>query len=279
MARDYIRQSLDGPPTISFLPAYYAILNLMKVYVLLGRRHADLSSHRWHGATYDISKSSHSILTEIVVLKQGGAFPLFYETLTGTALTSDVPIQMKDVLSYVSGIGHEYYLATGQVQALVILRLGVGGGGAAGHPTADVHSARDGKVLAVDVRDLRVLKGFRAIPGQPGNFLCKNTVDLTKDLGEEMRQHLRTHLIYRVTPRVLLTPACARRLELPEELPIAILFFYMSSVVRYKPDFFHRLQDSKFWPLLAAARVHSFYRFLLAFWSFMRQENYFVTPD
>jgi hypothetical protein len=53
LAVGYIRQSQEGPPELSFLPAYYAILNLMKVYVLLGPRHADLATNRWHGATYD----------------------------------------------------------------------------------------------------------------------------------------------------------------------------------------------------------------------------------
>jgi hypothetical protein len=50
---------------LRYLPAYYAILNLMKVGVLLGPRHADLPKNRTHGASYNPEgKDSRSILTE-----------------------------------------------------------------------------------------------------------------------------------------------------------------------------------------------------------------------
>jgi hypothetical protein len=125
IAISYIRQSLDGPSEISFLPAYYAILNLMKVYVLLGPRHADLPKHRWHGATYDVhGKDSQSVLTEIITLKKGGVFPLFYQTITGKSLTTkNLRLQMKDILPYVSGVTHEYELATGFKSLSCLLNL------------------------------------------------------------------------------------------------------------------------------------------------------------
>src|SRR5437868_346652 len=60
-AISFIDQSLTASPEVSFLPAYYALLNLAKVYVLVGPRHADLPSQRWHGVTYSgIEKDSRS---------------------------------------------------------------------------------------------------------------------------------------------------------------------------------------------------------------------------
>jgi len=55
LAVDSIRQSLEGPPDISFLPAYYAMLNLMKVYVLVGPQSGNLATNRWHGASYNVT--------------------------------------------------------------------------------------------------------------------------------------------------------------------------------------------------------------------------------
>src|SRR5713101_7455973 len=59
-ATGYVEQSLAGPPELAFLPAYYAILDLMKVYILLGPRHADLTHHRHHGMSYKVHSKSGS---------------------------------------------------------------------------------------------------------------------------------------------------------------------------------------------------------------------------
>src|SRR6266496_149764 len=44
LAREYINQALTGPPDVSFLPIYYGMLNLLKIYVLFGPHHALLPS-------------------------------------------------------------------------------------------------------------------------------------------------------------------------------------------------------------------------------------------
>ena len=125
IALAYVQQALDGPREISFLPAYYAILNLMKVYVLLGPLYDRVPRQRWHGATYEgHSKDSQSILTEVITLRHSGAFPLFYRTITGKILTATkVKLQMKDVLPYVNGVAYEYKLATGDEWLLCPLNL------------------------------------------------------------------------------------------------------------------------------------------------------------
>lgn len=279
MAMAFTRQSLSGPVSISFLPAYYAMLNLMKVCVLVGPRHAQLASERWHGATYNgVSKDSHSILTEFITIKSGGVFPLFYETITGSVLTTkrQIRIQMKDIIPFVVGVGHEYQLATGEPHRLAAINFSVQQSGGKTRHFARVHPP-DGDPTTlprITSKDLPVLRGYKAVAGDPGSFVGSEVK--SPDQQEwvlEARSHLRTHLIYQINEAIGATPLCSRRLQLPEELPVALLFFYMSSVVRYKPEFFARLQDSRFWPFVAATRRHSFHSFLLAFWSFMQQEN------
>jgi hypothetical protein len=243
----------------------------------LGPRYQDLPSHRWHGVTYDVqSKDSQTLLTEVITLKKDGVFPLFYETITGKVLPkTELKVQIKDILPYVVGVTHEYGLATGNPSQIYLLTLDFFMKGASLHPRLRVTGGSSKAPEQLEKKDLKVLAQFVQDRSSKNTFVGKRIVDENRT-EEETRAQLSTHLIYRVFQDRMATPRCSKRLELPEELPIALLFFYMSSVVRYKPEFLSRLQDSKFWPMLLSARVHSLYGFVLAFWSFMHQQNYFV---
>lgn len=276
VAAAYVRQSLDGPAEISFLPAYYAILNLMKVYVLLGHRHADLSRNRLHGATYDPQgKDSRSILTEEIVLKDGGVFPLFYETVCGKRLPKrNLSLRVGDFLGCVSGTTFEYSLATGRPHA--VCQLGF-------HVAVDQGVPRVVSQIAYPPAGApkgraQALAGFttngNAAPVYIGPPVpsANGPVDLTTIL----RGCIKTHLLYRLEPSHTYSIVTNSGVEFPQELPVALLFFYMSSVVRYRPEYFARLRDSKFWPVISCARAHAFLEFLLCFWSFVHRKNYFI---
>lgn len=210
IAISYIRQCLDGPPDISFLPAYYATLNLMKVYVLLGPRHADLPKHRWHGVTYDVhGKDSQSVLTEIITLKKDGVFPLFYQTITGKILTTnEVKLQMKDVLPYVSGITYEYKLATGSEALLGYLDLDYVSKRNGLHPQISVARYSGGRVIPKN--QIKLLREFRSQRNQPNVFLGKCIKDPSKK-DEETRAQMNTHLIYRINPEFAHTPISSKK--------------------------------------------------------------------
>ena len=102
-----------------------------------------------------------------------------------------------------------------------------------------------------------------------------------------VRSLLKTHLLLRSKEPLNSRPFGAPEIssvtlfgptviEFPEEIPIWLLFFYLSSIVRYKPELVERLRDSKYWPVLSTARLHVFLDFLLAFWSFVHQKNCFL---
>ena len=276
LAVDYIRQSLEGPPDISFLPAYYAMLNLMKVYVLLGPHFASLATSRWHGASYDVNgKDSHSVLTEIVTVRKTGVLPLFYETITHKPLAAKpIRIRIGDILPYVAGVGHEYELATNSPAQLCALSLSYEQQQSTTRPVLSIYHPPT--IGVVPVNRLRMLRSFRTLAGRPPNvYIGEPIVDLTKK-EQETRNQINAYLIYRVLQQNPVVPISSRKMELPEEWPIVVLFFYMASIVRYRPEFLEGLRDSKFWPIIASARIHSFYAFLMAFWSFMQQQNYFT---
>ncbi len=278
-ALEYVEQCLAGPEALSFLPAYYAVLNMMKVYILAGPHHEALPRQSWHGATYDgYAKDSHSVMTETIALKTGGAIPLFYATVTGARYQKDVSMKMRDVYPYIVDVGAEYTMVEGNNGRLCAFDIGEATG-------------RDGQKHAV----------LRFVPFEPTDRIAKNQLKLLKgrwervkashltyrspplgtdvqDLDRAVRSWLKPHLIYHWPDEKLgITPINGRLLEFPEELPIALAFFHMSSVVRYKPEFLARLRDSRHWPMLSAARRHCLLKFLVLFWSFMHKETLVLT--
>jgi hypothetical protein len=76
-AAGFLEQALQGSSDLSLLPAYYAVLNLLKVYILFSPMHAALSRNMRHGASYDVdAKDSQNLLTERVTLHSRGVIPL-----------------------------------------------------------------------------------------------------------------------------------------------------------------------------------------------------------
>lgn len=254
IAGEFIKQSLAGPKELTFLPAYYALLNLSKVYVLLGPRHADLGVNRTHGASYDVErKDSQTVLTEVITLHPKGVFPLFYETLTGkSAKGKKFNLQMKEVMPYISGIGHEYSLATSKPMPFCMLQFGMFNN----HIMAIVNPS------SVPVRPPYVpcLAGFTA-SGNAVNHLVGSLPANPADFATDVRKQVKSYLFLRrrdsSAPHFTFAFTGHTRIEFPEEVPIWLLFFYMSSVVRYKPESFSRLRDSKYWPPLSAQRPRS----------------------
>ncbi len=272
----YVEQSLLGQKEISFLPAYYAILNFLKVYVLLGRWHGDLPHQRHHGATYKgHPKDSRNLMTERVTLKDKGAIPLFYKTLTGESYPPDYPVEMRHVYPYVYNVGAEYEMCEGLKSDVALIRVKIAGasdGGKVALLRAD--PLRKGRKF--DRRHLKLLgAGWERVRTDPVEYSSGKLPPDDEEQIRHLRSHLKGHLLYLISePNYpLVTPLSATEIQLPEELPIALLFFHMSSVVRYNPEFLSLLMDSKHWPLLMAARQHCLLKFLKLFWSYAHCEE------
>jgi len=280
----FIRESLESSPELCFLPAYYGILNLSKVYVLLGPRHADLPEHRWHGVSYPVhEKDSHTILTERIELHRGGALPLFYETLTGTPLPAPRKLLMRDVFPFVNNIGAEYRLATQQENCIQTFKLGL-----RRHKKRKGHSTviltlirRLGDSRQYKPGDFKAFRQFRTDMTNPDVFVGRVVPDDTDFSAPLFRAQFNPVMVYDClsSSSTFTTPACSKRLLVPEEVPIFLLFFHMSSVVRYKPEFLMRIRGSRYWPMLVAARRHCILRMLILTWSFVHRRNLFLTHD
>ena len=290
-------QAYSGPSDVSFLPLYYAILNLSKVYIILSGREADLSTNRHHGATYDVaSKSSRDLLTEAITLRSGGVLPLLYETLTGIRCSwKKKPIRLRTIYPYIRGIGYEYQHAYGMPSALQIIRLGIKGDSEGGYYLEYLFGNTE-CAYAGQKQYLKVVKSFRQLFDEsihsedepvPSVFLSKRVFVPTEEQALiSLTTNIRRFLLYEtilsqpdIEAAGCFTPVSNRELLLPEEIPIWIAFFHLSNLVRYKPEFLHAVKDSRSWPMLLSLRKHAFLRFMIIFWSYLHQKEYRVLGE
>jgi hypothetical protein len=282
IAAAFLDQALSGRDDVSFLPAYYAILNLAKVCILFSPFHAELTRHRrWHGASYSVGeKDSHSLLTEKIQLHTGGALALFYQALAGQKVNRQQAVRMGDVYGHLQDVSHEFVAASRQ-------RLAVGAF------LFDVVQARRGlRVIATpqagshiavpkSARTCPILIGFRKRPDKILRFESR-VASASTDSAAVVRSQLRPWLIYHTyesdaAHQATFTPITGGSLPMPEEFPIALAFFHLGSVVRYKPEFLARLRDSRYWPVLRLMRHHCLEKFLLLFWCFVQRREYVIT--
>jgi len=281
VAISFIHQLLSGPQEVSFLPAYYAILNLAKVYILIGSRHAELSKHRWHGATYSVEgKDSHSLLTEEVTLKKGGALALFYETLTGKLVVKERVIKMGDIYPYLSDVSAEYKLATNHDSDIVALEF-------KSIPVDNYYDdsyrieatvlERGESIRKPSNRNIAALYKFKKVKGKNNVFTTPIFISKPDHFSFAVRNYLDCRFLYHNNlQKYTETAIASKNFPMPEEFPIALMFFHMSSIVRYKPEFLERIRYSKYWPILASAKRHSLRKFLVLFWSFVHNEQFII---
>ena len=281
-AIEFIRESQSTNPELCFLNVYYGILNLLKVYILCSKYHAELRDQRHHGAAYqNTSNYRMDLLHDSLCIKKKGTIPLFYKVITNTQLTQkETVVRLRDFYPLVSGVDAEYTLVTGTKAmnrfASVSIHLPQEDGET--EPRAMFVRA-GGYGRAIPKKQLPLIVNFknRRAPNVYSLGRLKDVEGSTWNSPEShpaVRKALACHLIYFPRrPDVMLTPICTTQVEYFEELPIVFLFFHMSNVVRYHPEYLEFIRQSRYWPILAAARRHSLKMFLTLFWSYMHQKN------
>ena len=283
-----LEQAYSGATEYSFLPLYYAILNLSKIYLVANHRLDDLAKNKWHGATYNPqSKASHDLLTEQISLKVAGVFPMFYETLTGSRWTHNKKtLQIKEFIPYLRGASFEYSRAYKEESPFQFGRIMVEG--QTGEPgfrlTATLTPSPHPN--ANSIRHLKSITGLRADPNAPNTFRSQFVVaDSIEDAMQKLTPGIRRFLLYESrinflsrSPQGAIMPISNRQLLMVEEIPIWLTFFYLSNIVRYNPEFIDKLKDSKAWPILLALSKHCVLRFLILFWSYMHNTEFYISP-
>jgi len=280
MAGQYSELAIVSRPEVSFLPAYYAVLNIAKVYCLAGSFSNEFSAHtRWHGATYDAhGKASQSILTEKVRVRGGGALALFYKTLTGSAIAGDHLFSMRDIYPVVHGIASELDVVTGKSSP----RWGIQFSG----ERAGTKIKLEAEVFTVDnnnkrqhyrgaARRIPAIQAFQKKPNANGFFRASVTDTGARSIDAVARDIVRTEFLgFRPEGCYDYCIEQSSALPLTEEFAAALAFFHLSSVCRYNPELMLKFSSSRAWPMLLSLRRHTLSDCLQKCWSFIVKRNY-----
>jgi len=112
-ANGLIEQAQVGPTRLSFLPLYYAILNLSKACICISGHEHRLHDNIYHGVTYDArGRLPSNFFQDQVCLKPGGVLPLLYDVLTQSSWISSNRelIRVGSLYPYITNISFEYNL-------------------------------------------------------------------------------------------------------------------------------------------------------------------------
>jgi len=284
IACKFLEQAANGPKEVSFLPIYYAILNLSKAYIAVGPYGLELNENRLHGASYEANRDIGKLVDDFITLHPKGTIPLFYRTLTGENMfhsrSKPITLRMRDIYPYIYNISLEYEMATGISSRLIHFDIHVE---FKGEEQRIVAKYIDTEKDDFDKVKIGTLQGFRGLrrDHDGANRLVSEWYD--KGDTESLKACLRPAMLYgsiigATKFEFQMVPWSRGKLLLPEELPLICAFFHMSSVVRYNPDGLEKLMDSKYWPMLLALRTHGLYTFLLLFWSFVTQCRTYILP-
>ena len=282
---EYLEQAEKGPPEISFLPLYYALLNLSKAYIAAGPYYPEISKNRKHGASYAPETNARNLDNDTIRILPQGTIPLLYRTLVGEDIFLNTPtpliLTMKDIYPYILGISAEYKMATGNEPKLIPFRILIAEG--ENNKRRITAQALRGYEPTLDKINITHLQGFNGLHREGTNKRILVSDWYEAENRDSLMSCLRPAMLYgqllSAETVIQYVPLCSkRRLLMPEELPLLYVFFHMSNVVRYKPEMLTKLMDSKYLPVLLALRRHGIYRFLLLFWSFFNQCCTYIVP-
>ncbi len=282
-----LEQGYSGPADISFLPLYYAILNLSKIFIIAAGKYQDLPSNRRHGVSYNpIGKSSHDLINEEIKLHPKGIFPLFYSILApGSFITQERKVALNSIYPHLRGISYEYGQAYGLPSPLQLISISMTGTSDQGFRLkATLH--KNSHPNAGNLRFLKAITGFKRTTTEATDLYSKiinapSEEEAKPLLANKVRRYLLYETIFDPLQNPIgnITPLSNSRLLLPEEIPIWLAFFHLSNIVRYNPEFLHKSENSKAWPMLLSMRKHTLLRFLLLFWSFFHQCDFLIRPQ
>ncbi|EKD52654.1 MAG: hypothetical protein ACD_61C00282G0016 [uncultured bacterium] len=276
-AVNLLNQGLNGPVETSFLPIYYGLLNLSKIYIICSKNYIKLKQrhNRKHGAEH---RPHHGrpryFMKDRVLLKKRGAIPLLYNTITGFDIPSkEYVVELKDVYPYIVDVSFEHNFLHSE-RRLQICQFGIERNDAAGHFLrasflSDQIKGCQNKSINQSLFGLskEISDGTFRSPRIIGNY------DL---VSKQLKNNFRRYLLYDYIDNDNLysyVPLSSKQLLLPEEIPLILAFFHLSNIVRYNPDLLFELMDSQEWSMIQALSRHGALRFMTLFWSYFQKTS------
>lgn len=281
-------QGFSSPKDVSFLPLYYAMLNLAKIQIIFLGNYNLLANQRTHGASYNHNKNiSKNILNEEIKLWKNGAIPLYYYSITKDKLIKSgesLIVKLSDIYPYIRSVSHEYNSLYNHKFPFLPIEIELDGNDEKGYRLVTRLPQ------SMDKRKVKVLANFRKEPdikrtkkgrifNATGESVYKtklvrcNKIEYLKKTKSILRRDLLYLYIGRKDEHIVMTPISSSKVMLPEELSIILAFFHMSNIVRYNPEMLEQLKDTKAWTLLRSLIRQGTLSFLEQSWSNIKKED------
>ena len=295
-AVNLLNQGFLGLPEVSFLPIYYAFLNVAKIYIIMKGKQTELEKQRWHGASY-YGKNSGELMNEQIILHSKGAIPLYYHSITNNTLVvanKKTTVKMKEIYPFILSISHEFSEIYKPKALYYPINIELIEDNKKGFKLkASINTQNNN----INKRNIKVLKRFVSVPKVRINRTTQGRVfDLTgyntyvtswiKDTKEnsmsELIQYVNRYLLTMVETdgtTITITPISNKKTIFPQEFAIILAFFHMSNIVRYNPEMLEQLKDSKAWTILLTLLRHGSLSFLELSWSAIHQKYIKILPS
>ncbi len=279
IALEYVDLAWQSPEEIAPVACYYAILNLFKSIILMGPLHAELANNMWHGASYKHDNSRKTLLTDELTLHCKGALPLYYKHITGSSIAKKKIIKLSQVYPHVRIIAAELALATGADGSFLNFELEFLPGNKQTIPCVRF----DRREMGTISRKLAAFPHYKHFTKEKNSVRFTGPPIVIGNVQDEFRKGIKPFLFFhpnkpkhgRTLTGIIAHPNRIG-MEVPEELYIAFLFFHMSNVSRYNPEGILKLKESKFWPVIVAARRHALFHALVIYWSIAHQRTLMI---
>jgi len=281
-AAGLLEQGFSGPIETSFLPLFYGLLNLSKIYIVCSNQFSLLAKISHHGASPKPRRGSPSrnFLKDTVVIypDSKGAIPIFYKTITGINLLKENRIKLYEIYPFIQDISYEYSQL---------------------HDTKFPLQKCELKSIKDDVEGHKILLTLKNAQPNPRNsnhsgcnqFLKEfNRIENNKyetevikgnfeEVEKQLKSEIKRFLLYeRVGLEGITTflPISGKRVLLSEEFPILLAFFHLSNIVRYNPEMLLQLKKSPEWGMIQTLRRHGAFRFMMLFWSYIQKKSFAI---
>lgn len=276
-AIEFLDQAHSGPSRSSFLPLYYAMLNLAKVAIVFRGGALALQKQRHHGASWSGIKSQASdLVNDHITVYGSGAISLFYRAVVGTSYPPlEGKVSLRQVYPLIPAVGFEYDQAYNARNVLQPVRVYFNQHDEKGWcveitPSIHVHHPLSPKSpLLAGLQKCRDGKASRWSP-------APDAASAHAALSGQVKWWL---LYHESMPegQFTLTPTGRAGVVLPQEFPVLLALFHLGNVVRYDPERLARLYDSRAAPVLEALRRHGLLTYLVTLWSLFTQKQHVIS--
>jgi hypothetical protein len=263
----------------SSLLYYYSFLNLAKAYLLLLQSQRIMDQKVYHGLIYDTPITNTDFQFEIIGVRQG-AFPMFYaaQTSNGISTSTNSTLNIVKLLSYPTEISTQYQLAGyGIINILSSLAVAavdrpnkhswiiLGIPAAANlndflslhvnflntYQEVQINKDQLALVFGLSVPELYFFRFFQQITTTPiigsGSFI--DPVAYQQKIFNDLSPYISSHYFDDNKDFDLVLPytdtANPTQIPITEVLAIYAIMFYLSNLVRYRPDYLEALLNTK----------------------------------